>query len=343
MCPARGGQVLEVVEEEKGARARERLGDALEDGPAVGVAHAKHVGDRGRDELGIGHGGEADEVHRSLDGAQRGDLERKPALARAAGPGDRDEPHVRARQQRPASRSGPRAGRRGDGGAPGAPSRRACAAARTPPAARRRRVGRAARSRGRPSAGGSPAGGTRARDRRRRRRRGSTLRRRSDRRGRRRRSWKRRRRPSRRSPPLRGRARPYGSRSVGARRRPAATARSPARVASRRREHGVPRAGKGEEDAVTGPVDLLPSWVEAAPRTSSRRRARTGAKPPRSEFRSRVEPSMSAKSRVTVPLGRRLRRSSQLATSERVYEALSRAVDAGLVGGAVARRPRFRE
>ena len=100
MYPAAAVRCSKLSRKSRAPGARERLGDALEDRPAVGVAHAEHMGDRGRDELGIGHGGEADEVHRPLDRGQRGDLERKPALAGAARPGDRDEPDVGALQQR---------------------------------------------------------------------------------------------------------------------------------------------------------------------------------------------------------------------------------------------------
>ena len=96
------------------------------------LAHADDMGDRGRDELGIGHRGEADEVNRPLDRAQRGHLERKPALAGAAGPGDRDEPHVRTREQRLGREVGPGAGRRGGDGERAASSRRACASGANP-------------------------------------------------------------------------------------------------------------------------------------------------------------------------------------------------------------------
>ncbi len=62
-----------------------------------------------------------------------------------------------------------------------------------------------------------------------------------------------------------------------------------------------------------------PPCSRAAARTSSRRRARTAANRSPSACMSRVDPSMSAKSKVTVPLGSRLRASSRSAM-RRVYE-----------------------
>ncbi len=250
-----------------------------------------------------------------------GDLEREPALARAARSGERDEPHVRAVQQRQrrgqvlaaadqavVERRQRRAAERAQGANP------SCRPAAT--------SWKSCSEPGCPSAGGSRAGGTRARDRRRRRSHGSPSRPRSDRRVRRRRSSRRRRRPSPCSPRPRGRARPCGSRSAGARRRPAATAPSPARVGA-----PSPRAPPRARGQTRGRRRRRPSRprcplrVAAASRTSSRSRARTGANPPRSEFRSRVEPSMSANSSVTVPLGSLVPGWPVTDMTERVYRS----------------------
>ncbi len=93
----RGRHVLEVVEQENCVRAFDGLGDAVQERRAL--TYAEHLGDRGGDELGIGHGGKADEVDRALERDERRDLEGQPALTRAARARDRDEPDVRTAQE----------------------------------------------------------------------------------------------------------------------------------------------------------------------------------------------------------------------------------------------------
>ena len=90
------GQVLEVVEDEQRARAGQGVADRVDQRLVGRLRDADRARDRAGHEVRIGDGSQADEVHGTLDGRRTRDLEREPALPGPAGPGDGDEPDVRA-------------------------------------------------------------------------------------------------------------------------------------------------------------------------------------------------------------------------------------------------------
>ena len=91
-------EMLEVVEEEQRAGACQHLRCAVDERPGA-FAHAQNVRDGCRNEVGVRHRREADEVNRSLERGECRDFECEPALSRTAGTDDRDEPHVRPAEQ----------------------------------------------------------------------------------------------------------------------------------------------------------------------------------------------------------------------------------------------------
>ncbi len=92
-------EVLEVVEDQQRSGPRERVPDRFDEGVVGGLAHAEGSGDRGGNELRVGNRSQADEMDGTFDGRPAGDLEDKPALARASWPGDSDEADLRTREQ----------------------------------------------------------------------------------------------------------------------------------------------------------------------------------------------------------------------------------------------------
>ncbi len=82
------GDLLEVVEHEQQVLVAKVVPEGLDDRFARAVVHLQDVGDRLRDELGIGHRRELDEVHAAGEevALQRRELDREPGLPGAPGP-----------------------------------------------------------------------------------------------------------------------------------------------------------------------------------------------------------------------------------------------------------------